>query len=67
MMPDLTKQFMLETDASKWATGAVLKQLGDNREIHPCGFISHALTPTERNYQIYDCELLAIVRAVDTW
>src|SRR6266850_3799603 len=44
IMPDPTKQFILETDASKWVTGAVLQQLGDDGEIHPCGFISHVLT-----------------------
>jgi hypothetical protein len=36
-------------------------------EMHPCGFISHTLTPPERNYQIYDRELLAVVRAIETW
>jgi hypothetical protein len=46
-MPDTTKQFVLETDASKWATGAVLKQLGDDGELHPCGYISHTFTPAE--------------------
>ena len=66
-MPDTTKQFILETDASKWATGAVIKQIGEDGEMHPCGFISHTLTPPERNYQIYDRELLAVVRAIETW
>ena len=66
-MPDPDKQFIVETDASKWATGAVLKQIGDDGEFHPCGFISHTLTPAERNYQIYDRELLAVIRALETW
>jgi hypothetical protein len=66
-MPDTTKQFVLETDASKWATGAVLKQIGEDGKMHPCGFISHILTPPERNYQIYDRELLAVVQAIETW
>ena len=61
LMPDTTKQFVLQTDASKWATGAVLKQIGDDGELHPCGYISHTLTPAERNYQVYDRELLAVV------
>src|ERR1700756_4732887 len=39
-MIDTTKQFVLETDASKWATGAVLKQLGEDGELHPCRYIS---------------------------
>src|SRR6266478_2049973 len=66
-MPDTTRQFVLQTDASKWATGAVLQQLGDDGELHPCGYISHTLTAPERNYQIYDRELLAVIRAIETW
>jgi len=66
-MPDTTRQFVLQTDASKWATGAVLQQLGDDGELHPCGYISHTLTAPEQNYQIYDCELLAVIRAIETW
>jgi hypothetical protein len=66
-MPDPTKQFIVETDASKWATGAVLKQIRPDRELHPCGFISHTFTPAEQNYQIYDRELLAIIHTFKTW
>ena len=54
IMPDPTKQFIVETDASKWATGAVLKQVGPDGDLHPCGYVSHTLTPAEWNYQIYD-------------
>jgi hypothetical protein len=56
-MPDTTKPFILEMDASKWAIGATLLQKQDDRQIHPCGYLSHALTQTERNWQIYDREL----------
>uniref|UniRef100_A0A0W0G6I4 Putative reverse transcriptase-rnase h-integrase n=1 Tax=Moniliophthora roreri TaxID=221103 RepID=A0A0W0G6I4_MONRR len=51
-MPDDEKPFVIEADASKWATGAVLKQQGSDGELHPCGYISHAFTATERNYEI---------------
>jgi RNase H-like domain found in reverse transcriptase len=63
-MPDVTKPFVLQMDASKWATGAVLKQANEEGKLHTCGFISHTLTPTGRNYQIYDRELKAIVKAL---
>src|ERR1700759_2310956 len=66
-MPDTTKQFVVETDASKWATGGILKQIGDDGLMHPCGYISHTLMTAERNYQIYDRELLAVIRAIKTW
>src|SRR6266568_2385998 len=67
MMPDMMKQFILKTDASKRATGAILKQIGNDGELHPCGFISHKFTPAERNYQIYDQELLAVMKVIETW
>ncbi|ESK83040.1 reverse transcriptase-rnase h-integrase [Moniliophthora roreri MCA 2997] len=66
-MPNDEKPFVIEADTSKWATGAVLKQQGSNGELHPCGYISHAFTLTERNYKIYDRELLAIVNALKAW
>ena len=33
----------------------------------PCAFISKTFSPTERNYEIYDQELLAIIRALEEW
>ena len=67
MMPDHTKPFQIETDASKYATGAVLTQLDANGDRHPVSFISKTLSPAERNYDIYDRELLAIIRALGEW
>uniref|UniRef100_A0A0W0G426 Reverse transcriptase RNase H-like domain-containing protein n=1 Tax=Moniliophthora roreri TaxID=221103 RepID=A0A0W0G426_MONRR len=66
-MPDNEKPFIIKADASKWVTGAVLKQKGPDRDLYPCGYISHAFTPAERNYEIYDWELLAIVNALKAW
>jgi len=67
IIPDPSKQFFVESDASKWATGAVLQQLDNNGDLKPCSYISHSLTTTERNYDIYDRELLGIIRALQTW
>ena len=66
-MPDPTKPFQIECDASKVATGAVLHQKGEDNLWHPCTYLSKAFTATERNYQIYDRELLAIIRAFEAW
>ena len=66
-MPDPAKPFLLETDASKFAVGALLKQPDSTGLLRPCGYLSHALTPTEQNYQVYDRELLAIVTALKAW
>ena len=67
LMPDPTKPFLLATDASKYATGGVLSQRDGNGIWHPCGFISQSFSEAERNYQIYDRELLAIIRGFETW
>ena len=60
----LTRQFELEVDTSGFAIGAVLMQKGDDDKRHPVGFYSATLTPAERNYDIYDLELLAIVKSL---
>ena len=67
MMPDQAKPFQIETDASKYATGVVLTQLDSNGNRHPISFISKTFSLTERNYEIYDRELLAIIRALTEW
>ena len=67
LMPDNKKPFVVETDASKWATGGVLRQQDLNSEWHPCGYISHSFNAAERNYEIYNRELLGIVHALETW
>jgi RNase H-like domain found in reverse transcriptase/Reverse transcriptase (RNA-dependent DNA polymerase)/Integrase zinc binding domain len=67
LMPDPAKPFVIESDASKFATGAVLRQKDENGDWHPCGFISHSFDATQRNYEIYDRELLGIVHALETW
>ena len=61
LVPDKTKPFILETDASLEAWGAVLRQYDHNGELKACSYLSKAFNPAERNYQIYDRELLAIV------
>lgn len=67
VIPDKTRPFQLESDASKFATGAVLRQQDANGDWHPCAYLSQSLNDAERNYQIYDRELLGIVRSFEEW
>src|SRR5271155_5554831 len=67
LLPDHSKPFQIESDASKVATGAVLTQLDGNGDRHPCAFLSKTLSSTERNYEIYDRELLGIIRSLEEW
>src|SRR5258705_13353026 len=66
-MPNTSKPFILETDASKWAIGATLMQADENSQLHACGYLSHALTPTEQNWQIYGQEIFAIIYSLKEW
>ncbi|EEB91673.1 hypothetical protein MPER_09934, partial [Moniliophthora perniciosa FA553] len=64
IIPDMEKPFLLETDASKFASGGVLRQKGSDGEWHPCGYISNSFNQAERNYQIYNRELLGMIRGL---
>ena len=66
-MPDHSKPFQIESDASKYATGAVLSQLDSNGDRHPVAFYSKTFSSAEQNYDIHDRELLAIIRALEAW
>ena len=63
----MKKPFHIECDASDFTTRAVLSQLTPDGKWHPCAYISKLLSLTERNYPIYDKELLAIIRAFEAW
>jgi hypothetical protein len=65
--PRLDQQFELEVDASGFAFGAVLSQKGEDGKKHPIAFYSATAIEAERNYDIYDLELLAIVKACRHW
>jgi ribonuclease HI len=65
--PVLSDQFNLEVDASGFAVGAVLLQKKEDRKRHPIGYYSATLNEAERDYNIYNLELLAIVKALRHW
>ena len=62
--PDMTKEFIVTTDASDFALGAVLGQ-GKKGEDKVCNYGSRCLRGAELRYSTYDRELLAIVFAKD--
>jgi RNase H-like domain found in reverse transcriptase len=57
--PDWSKKFILETDASGYALGAVISQEYED-EIHPIAYHSQSLQPAEKNYDTHDKELAAV-------
>ena len=67
LIPDVTCPFTVMTNASPLTARAVLMQTDDNGDHHPCAYFFKTFTPAERNYDIYDQELLAVILALDEW
>ncbi|GFW42861.1 retrovirus-related Pol polyprotein from transposon 297 [Trichonephila clavipes] len=58
-----TKPYIIRTDASNYALGAVLLQ-GEGSDEHPIEYASRLLSPAERNYSTTEREALAVVWAL---
>ncbi|KAJ1582787.1 hypothetical protein NDA12_003035 [Ustilago hordei] len=56
----------LETNASDFAIAGVLKQEHEGR-WHPVAFYSRKMSSAEKNYEIHDKELLAVVTCLTQW
>jgi hypothetical protein len=61
-LPNFNKTFELECDASGFGLGGVLLQ--DGKTV---AYFSEKLSGPSLNYSTYDKELLALVRALETW
>ncbi|KAM4067544.1 reverse transcriptase (RNA-dependent DNA polymerase) [Hirsutella rhossiliensis] len=64
---DYNRKTVLETDASDWASGGVLSQYDDEGVLRPVAYFSSKHSAQECNYEIYDKELLAIIKALEEW
>jgi len=60
------RKTVVDPDASDFALGCVLSQYQGGR-LHPVAFHSRKLNSAERNYEIHDKELLAIIEAFKEW
>lgn len=64
---DYEEPTRIGTDSSGWCTSGTLQQLNDNCLWIPCAFFSKKNNPAECNYNIYDKEMLAIIRCLEEW
>ena len=64
---DPERPVTIETDTSDYAIGAICSQPDEKGILHPVAYYSRKLKDPERNYDIHDKELLAIVDALRKW
>jgi hypothetical protein len=64
---DPDRDVIVEMDASDYVSASVLSQYNDDNVLHPVAYFSKKHSPVEYNYEIYDKELLAIIRAFEEW
>jgi len=62
---DLDKEMRVEADASEYAIGGVLSMKCEDKKWRLVAFILKSLNEAERNYEIHNKEMLAIVRCLD--
>ena len=60
------RKTVIETDGSDFALGCILSHYLGKR-LHPVAFHSRKLNDAERNYEIHDKKLLAILEAFREW
>lgn len=64
---DPEREIIVETDASDYVSAGILSQRDNQGILRPIAYLSKKHSPAECNYEIYDKELLAIIRAFEEW
>jgi len=64
---DIDREMRVEADASDYATEEVLSTKCEDRKWRPVAFISKLLNAMEQNYEIYDKEMLVVIRYLEAW
>ena len=64
---DYEKKCIVKIDASDNVLAGVLSQYGEDGKLHPVAFFSRKHSPQEINYEIYDKEVLVIIKVFEEW
>ena len=64
-VPDINKKMRIEVGVSDYATGGVLSIECEDGRWRPVAFLLKSLNETERNYEIHDKKMLAIIRELE--
>ena len=65
VIPDLDREMRVEVDTSDFAMGGVLLMKCEDEKWRPVAYISKSLNEAERNYKIYDKEMLVIIQCLE--
>ena len=63
--PDLNEKMRIEVNVSDYAIEGVLFMEGEDGLWRPVAFLSKSLNKIERNYEIHDKKMLAIIRGLE--
>jgi len=57
----------MEVNTLDYAIGGVLSMECEDRRWRPVAYLSKSLNETERNYEIHNKEILAVIRGLENW
>ena len=61
----LRQKMRMEVDISDYAIGGVLSMECEDGQQRPVAFLSKSLNETERNYEIHNKKILAVIRGLE--
>ena len=64
---DLDKKIRIEIDTLDYVTGGVLFMEYEDRKQRSVAFLLKYLNEIEKNYDIYDKEMLTVIRRLENW
>ena len=63
--PDLDREMKVDVDVSDFVMGGVLPMKCEDERWRPVAYISKLLNEAERNYEIHDKKMLAIIQCLE--